>query len=139
MPLKPWRAVLALGLVLCLPLVAAAKADCPSLDRARAWLALADQGRYAESREMAAPYFRQAVNQADWLKAMRAVRAPLGKVLQRRLTHCRSESRLAGAPDGRYQILKFRTAFSHKRESVETLAMKQTPDGTWSMVGYFIK
>ena len=46
-----------------------------------AWLALTDRGKYADSYQQAAQYFKNAVTNDQWQSSMHAVRDPLGKVL----------------------------------------------------------
>lgn len=136
----PGRA--ALAALLILGTLAAAGAEglpgCPSREAALAWLELVDGGRYAQSWQTAAPYFQGAITADDWQAAIKAVRPPLGEVTGRRLVSCETRTRMAGAPDGRYQILLFQTAFAHKKSSRETLAMLRVPNGAWRMVGYHI-
>ena len=44
---------------------------------AKAWLALTDSGKYAESWNGASTLFKTAITKADWEKAIRATRSPL--------------------------------------------------------------
>jgi hypothetical protein len=45
---------------------------------------------------------------------------------------------LPGAPDGEYIVIRFKTAFENKSESIETVT--QIKDGDqWKVSGYFIK
>ena len=46
---------------------------------------------------------------------------------------------LPGAPDGRYVVIQFDTAFENKASSVETVTPMADPDGAWRVAGYFIK
>ena len=46
------------------------------------WLALLDSAGYGESWAQAATIFKHAVTEAEWVKAMQAIRAPLGVVKQ---------------------------------------------------------
>ncbi|MEW6442894.1 MAG: DUF4019 domain-containing protein [bacterium] len=104
-----------------------------------AWLALVDQGRYAESWKEAAPYFRNAVPEAQWVQSLTAVRQPLGKVLSRKQESARYATALPGAPDGEYVILVFHTSFENKRTAVETVTPMRGQDGKWQVSGYYIK
>ena len=110
-----------------------------ALEATEAWLNLVDEGEYAQSWEEAAAYFRGAVDRDEWQKTMKGARKPLGKVLSRELTEAKYHSRLAGAPDGEYVVVRFNTSFSNKAEAVETIAPMLDPDGRWRVSGYYIK
>src|ERR1700682_6012053 len=64
-----------------------------------AWLALTDQGKYADGYQEAAQYFKNAVTKDQWEAAMHASREPLGKVLSRKLKSAAYTKALSGAPD----------------------------------------
>ncbi len=110
-----------------------------ALTAAETWLALVDAGRYGESWSEGAAYFRKAVNQNQWEKALEAVRTPLGKALSRQRLSADFTTSLPGAPDGRYVVIRFQTAFEHKNQSIETVTPMLDPDGIWRVSGYFIK
>jgi hypothetical protein len=46
---------------------------------------------------------------------------------------------LPGAPDGSYVVFQFDTVFEQKAAAVETLTAGREPDGTWHVIGYFIR
>jgi len=48
-------------------------------------------------------------------------------------------SSLAGAPDGDYVVIRFKTSFTNKADSEETITPMLDPDGQWRVSGYFIK
>lgn len=106
---------------------------------ALAWLALVDAGNYEQSWKDAASFFRGAVSQEDWKKAMVGTRQPLGKTLSRKVKSRTYQETLPGAPDGKYVVLQFDTSFENKKTAVETVTPMQEPDGTWRVSGYFIK
>lgn len=106
---------------------------------AEKWLALVDSGQYAESWRKAGAYFRNAVTEASWEQALRAVRTPLGRVVARKLKTVTYETALPGAPDGEYVVIRFETSFQNKRSSVETVTPMLDKDGRWRVSGYFIK
>ena len=106
---------------------------------ARAWLALVDGGKYAESWTEAAALFRQAVPQEQWSQQAAAVRTPLGKLVKRELRAAYPRTSLPGAPDGEYVVLQFDTSFEHKQAAVETVTPMREPDGSWRVSGYFVR
>jgi hypothetical protein len=135
------RAVLALVFLSALsPLALAAdvKPEDAAQNAAEAWLALVDAGKYGESWEEAATYFKGAVTKEQWEHAIRGVRGPLGKVVSRKLKSRQYTEKVPGAPDGKYVIIQYDTSFEHK-EAVETVTpMLDGPRG-WRVSGYFIK
>lgn len=108
-------------------------------DAARAWLALVDGGRYAESWADTAQLFQRAVPKEQWAQQAAAVRDPLGKLVKRELRSATPRSSLPGAPDGAYVVLQFETTFEHKQAAVETVTPARDPDGRWRVSGYFIR
>lgn len=120
-------------------LEASEAAEKEALEAAERWLDLVDQGEYEKSWERAATYFRNAVERDQWRQSMRGVRQPLGEVVSRKLLEATYESRLAGAPDGEYVVIRFQTSFSNKVDSQETVTPMLDSDGRWRVSGYYIK
>lgn len=110
-----------------------------ALEVAEAWLDLVDQGEYDRSWEAAAAYFRQEVERDQWEQTLSGVRRPLGEIVSRQLLEAKYRSRLAGAPMGEYVVIRFKTSFSNKADSVETITPMLDPDGRWRVSGYYIK
>ena len=106
---------------------------------ARAWLVLVDEGKYAESWDTAALYFRNAVGKKDWEKQLAAARKPLGKLLSRELKSAKYRTTLPGAPDGEYVVIQYKTSFKNKKHAIETLTPMRDEDGEWRVSGYYIK
>jgi hypothetical protein len=106
---------------------------------AEAWLSLADSGKYAETWDEAAQFFRNAITKDNWVSAMNSVRAPLGSVIFRKLTSAKYTKTVPGAPDGEYVILQYATSFENKKDSVETITPMLDKDGKWRVAGYYIK
>ena len=103
------------------------------------WLALVDTGKWAESWDEAAQFFKAAVTKDQWLSALGTVRTPLGKVLSRKLKSATYTKTLPGAPDGEYVKIQYDTSFEHKQAAVETVVPMLDKDGKWRISGYFIK
>ena len=103
------------------------------------WLALLDSAGYGESWAQAATIFKHAVTEADWVKAMYAIRAPLGAVKSRQLKSTQFTKTLPGAPDGDYVVVQFETRFENKAAAIETVVPLLEKDGAWRVSGYFIK
>jgi hypothetical protein len=78
------RAVFAFVILLAAGAVVAA--DEPDIhqeatEAAEAWLELIDAGKYDDSWDTAANYFKSSVRQEKWREMAAAVRGPLGRVL----------------------------------------------------------
>jgi hypothetical protein len=106
---------------------------------AQAWLALTDSGKYAESWQEAAAYFKSSVTQSQWISALTAVRKPLGKVVSRKLKSATYTKTLPGAPAGEYVVIQYDTSFENKKDAVETVTPMLDKDAKWRISGYFIK
>jgi hypothetical protein len=106
-------------------------------EAARAWLALVDAGRYAESWQQASAIFRGKVTEAQWVEAVGSVAAQVGKVQGRELARAAYADALPDAP-GTYVILQYRTRFEKLPEALETVSFQR--DGTaWKAAGYFVR
>jgi hypothetical protein len=133
-------ALSALSLVgLARPLAADRAAEDEAADAARAWLAIVDEGRYAQSWDEAAPAFKEAVTKDQWLQALGSVRAPLGSCLSRKPLARQLVESLPGAPKGPYVVMQFTTDFQGKAGAIETVTPALGADGRWRVSGYFIK
>ena len=106
---------------------------------AKEWVALVDTGKYKESWEAAAGYFKTAVPEEQWVQSIPAVREPLGKVLSREVVSAAYKTSLPGAPDGEYVVVQFATSFENKETAGETITPMIDEDGTWRVAGYYIQ
>ena len=105
----------------------------------KAWLSLVDGGRYVESWNQAAAYFKNALSKEQWERSLVAVRKPLGSVLSRRLASKTYTKTLPGAPDGEYVVIQYQSSFENKKSAVETVTPTMQTDGHWRVSGYYIK
>ncbi len=127
-------------LTIAAPAVPATEAPAGGAESAaRAWLALVDAGRYADSWSTAASMFRQRITAAQWEAAAAGARGPLGALKSRTLESATPRSSLPGAPDGEYVIIQFTSSFEHKASAVETVTPVKDADGKWHVSGYYIK
>ena len=117
--------------------VAAAPVPATSEPAATGWIALVDQQRWDDSWGAAGTLFKSQIGQAQWVSAVRGVRAPLGPVVSRSLEGVTKACSLPGAPDGEYEVLQFRTSFANKKDAVETIVLAHEPSG-WRVNGYFV-
>jgi hypothetical protein len=113
--------------------------SAPATAESLSWLSLVDNSQYAESWDHASSSFKRAVDQSTWIKTATGVRSALGNLVTRVPKATQHATTLPGSPDGDYFVLKFDTAFDHKKAAVETIAMMKDSDGKWHVAGYFIK
>jgi len=106
---------------------------------AEAWLALVDAGKYGESWDRSAAIFRGAIGKDTWASAVGGVRGPLGRVTSRKLRSADYRTSLPGAPDGKYVVIQYDTAFEHKAGGVETITPTLDKDGSWRVSGYYVR
>ena len=103
------------------------------------WLKLIDDGKYAQSWEQAAPLFKKLVAQDQWRIKVQGARGALGALVTRARTTAGSTRALPGVPDGDYVVLHYATTFAKKQNAEETVTAMRDTDGTWRMIGYFLR
>lgn len=112
---------------------AEATANAEAVTFARQWLALLDQGRWDESYRATGTAFQKQNTAEVWASVSEKVRKPLGAAISRSFL---SQENLPAPPAG-YEVVKFRTRFASKGETVETVALERV-DGDWRVVGVTI-
>jgi len=122
-----------------LPAFANEAAEKRALEASDMWLKLSDSGRYSESWETAAEFFRNAISKEQWNQSLNAARKPLGKVIKRSMKSKQYATSLPGAPDGEYVVIQYETSFEKKKSSIETVTPMREKDGKWRVSGYYIK
>ena len=115
------------------------EAEAGALTAAETWIALVDNGQYAESWDEAAGFFRGAVPKEQWLQTMNAARKPFGKNISRKLKSKHYKTSLPGAPDGEYVVIQFKASFENKKSAIETITPMLDKDGTCRIAGYYMK
>ena len=138
--MKRAAAVLSLMTLLAVPAARADEGQAVSKAQAsaKAWLALTDAGKYAQSWDAAAAFFQKAVSKADWEKALEKVRGPLGAMKSRKLKSATFTRTLPNAPEGEYVVIQFDTQFEN-RAVVETVTPMKEKDGSFKVSGYYVK
>jgi hypothetical protein len=106
---------------------------------ADAWLKLVDEGKYRESWERAATFFKDHVTAAGWEQMVAPSRKPLGAVVSRNFKLAKYTTSVPGAPDGQYVVIQYDTSFANKKAAVETITPMLDKDGQWRVSGYYIK
>ncbi len=110
-----------------------------ALESANSWLLLVDAGKYAESWDSAAQFFRSSVSKEKWEESLNGILPFLGKVLNREVISATYETSLPGAPDGEYVVIQYTTQFEKKEKTLETVTPMKDEDGIWRVSGYYIK
>lgn len=105
---------------------------------AKAWLSLIDSGNYSGSWKETSTYYQSAVPEQKWVTALVAVRKPLGKLISRNMIKAQEKTTLLGAPDGKYVVMSFETAFEYKKSVIETVTFMADKEGKWCAAGYVI-
>ena len=103
------------------------------------WLKLMDSENYRESWETASDTFKTQVAVDAWIKTALAARSPLGEVVSRKLISQTYETSLQGTPDGEYVVMEFRTEFTNRQTTNETITPMLDLDGKWRVSGYYIR
>lgn len=115
------------------PFAADATPNSEVVNTARAWLALGDQGRWDDSYQATGLAFRKLNTAMVWTAVSEKVRAPLGAMISRTFV---SQENLPAPPYG-YEVVKFRTRFANKPETIETVTLDREDD-SWRVVGVTI-
>lgn len=106
---------------------------------ARSWLALADDGQYAESWRTASAHLRNKKTETDWMKTIEAIRKPLGLKEERYIATAGHTEGVSGFPKGEYVVVQFYTTFKTKGLALETVTLAKENNGEWRVVDYKIK
>jgi hypothetical protein len=102
---------------------------------AEQWLALMDQGKFAETWTPASKYFQANMPQDKWVQVLTSAQQTLGKAVNRKLTGREGRTNIPGAPAGQYILVGYATDFERKPGLLETVTFIQE-DGAWKVVGY---
>ncbi len=110
-----------------------------ALAAAEKWLALLDDGKYAETWNESAAFFRKGVSKEKWTATMKNLLAPMGRVESRTRQDADYRTVLPGSPKGEYVVFSFKTVYANKPAAIETVTPMKDKDGKWRVSGYYIK
>lgn len=107
-------------------------------DRAKQWLTLVDDGNSAEAWKQVAPQWKDKIGEAQFVRMLTTVRAPLGAMTSRSLKAVNLVRTLPGMRDGQYTVVRFDSAFARKASAIETVTLV-SDNGAWSVVDYRVE
>jgi hypothetical protein len=116
----------------------AAPSGDEAVSAAKAWLAVVDSGKYADSWTDASDLFQSGVSEARWEKMVGAIRDRMGALKSRSYQAVELTKSLPGVPDGDYANVSFQSAFDNKAEAQEVITLI-LEKGQWKVGGYHIK
>ena len=119
--------------------LAAAEAVQAAVPAAEQWLELLDDGEFDEAWDQAASYLKGVASKESFLPTLRVVRDSVGAVRSREVESATFHTSMPGAPDGEYVIIRFKTAYRNKADTIETVTPMKEKDGKWKVSGYFFK
>ncbi len=111
------------------------KPDPDAVAIANKWLSIVDAGNYAGAYQRMAIRVRTAELEQQHITFLRAHRAPLGRPLSRDLSRAVFSHTMAGAPDGDYEFLVYKTRFEHKSRGLEIVGLTKE-SGHWEVYNY---
>jgi hypothetical protein len=103
------------------------------------WLALVDSSRYAMSWDSTATSFRSQVTRREWEAAALSARSQVDPLRDRRRRNADYTRELPDAPPGEYVVFQFSAAARDNTGVIETIALTRETDGSWRVIGYFIR
>jgi hypothetical protein len=102
---------------------------------AEQWLALLDQGKFADSWTHTSRYFQANMPQDRWVQTLTGAQQKLGKATNRQMTGREARTDIPGAPAGQYILVGYATDFERQPGLLETVTFLKEDD-TWKVIGY---
>jgi hypothetical protein len=102
---------------------------------AEQWLALIDQGKFADTWTNTSRYFQTNMPQDRWVQTLTAAQQKLGKATNRQMTGREARTDIPGAPAGQYILVGYATDFEKQPGLLETVTFINE-DGAWKVIGY---
>jgi hypothetical protein len=115
------------------------KAETDAVESAKAWLALIDDGKYADNWNETAEIYKSDLNKEQWAQMAHFVRKPLGYLISRKTKNTTYKTSLPGAPKGQYVIVHFKTSFENRKSALEKVTLMLDKDGNWRVSGYDLR
>lgn len=113
--------------------------ESAAISSAEIFLQLVDSGHFAESWNATSSFFKQQVTKQQWIKQLKSFRPTFGNLTVREITNKNFTQSMPGAPDGEYVVIQFSTSFTNKENATETVTLTFDSDGSWRVLGYYIR
>lgn len=101
----------------------------------QAWLNEVDKGHYAQSWDMGSTVFKLTISKEEWIKALDAIRKPLGSLISREIVDERTAKDPHKLPKGDYVVMVYKTSFATKSSATEIVTLYKE-DGKWQVLTY---
>jgi hypothetical protein len=109
-----------------------------SLKASGDWLHGVDSGSYGPSWDQGATIFKMTMKRDEWNTYLTKIRKPLGSVVSREVVDQRVSKDPKGLPKGDYMVMIYNTKFSSGKSATELVTL-QDEEGSWRVMGYYIK
>lgn len=110
-----------------------------AITAAQEWLTLIDRENYAESYQQAGEYFKDQVEEQQWVDMVKQVRGKVGGKTGRTLKRSTVRTEIEKMPEGNYAIIQFDADFKNQQGVTETVTMAEDDEGEWHAIGYFMQ
>jgi hypothetical protein len=100
------------------------------------WLALLDSAKYDDCWSQASDGLKAMAKKVDFVASLQTARKRVGKLLQRKLKASRYTTKLQGAPEGKYVIVRYDSSFESLASATEIVVPMLDKDGKWRVSGY---
>lgn len=103
---------------------------------AEAYLAVMDEGRFGQLRDMGAAFVKRRETREQYSQKFQKIRDTLGKAIHRTLDWVRLLDDPAGMPKGRYANVQYQSNFERVQKTWEVVSLVLESDGQWRVAGY---
>ncbi|HUG66289.1 MAG TPA: DUF4019 domain-containing protein, partial [Pirellulaceae bacterium] len=107
-----------------------------ALKAAEAYLAVIDEGRFGQLRDMVSSLAKQHVTREQVSQTYQKLRDTFGKATHRTLNRVQVYDEFPGLPAGRYAGVQYKTDFERQKELWESLLLNVDTDGQWRVNTY---
>jgi hypothetical protein len=116
------------------------KPDPEAVTVATKFLSVVDAGNYTETFAMFPARIRSGGDalEKNWVSYLNVKRAPLGRMVSRKLVKAWFTKTLPGSPDGYYEFFHYDTSFQHKMQGAESVVLTKE-SGHWQVSAYRFK
>jgi len=116
------------------------KPDPEAVTVATKFLSVVDAGNYTETFAMFPARIRSGGDafEKNWVSYLKVKRAPLGRMVSRKLVKAWFTKTLPGSPDGYYEFFHYNTSFQHKTQGAESVVLTKE-SGHWQVSAYRFK